>query len=300
MRCGMKCDIFTSLIRYCVPCIFFWLCGTAWGAGIKVIYPVEPNLNDTRFNDLIEILRTSLDATVAEFGPYELIPSKFPMNEARYLHEIQNTKAINIVWSSTSIEKERELLPLRIPLRKGLLGYRIAFTSKNNQAKIDKVKTLADLQTLTIGQGVGWGDVKLYTDNGIKVQVSQYEHLFRIAAAGRIDIFPRGIGEIFPEFEAHSSKNPDLVIEKNLLIYYPWPYYFFFNKADTALQKRVEAGLRKMMANGSFDAIFKKYNEKAIQAARLKQRRIIKIANPLLPKETPLEDSKLWFDPLKF
>jgi ABC-type amino acid transport substrate-binding protein len=234
------------------------------------------------------------------FGPYELLQSPILMNEARYMAEIRDGKSVNIVWSSTSVEKERDLLPLRIPLRKGLLGYRVGFITKGNQAKIDKVKTLADLKTLTIGQGIGWGDVALYSANGIKVQTARYESLFKMANSGRFDIFPRGIGEIGPELAANSADNPDLVVEKNLLIYYPWPYYFFFNKADTALHNRVGRGIRKMMENGKFDAIFNKYNARAIQDANLKNRRIIQIENPGLPKDTPLNDVKLWFDPLKF
>jgi hypothetical protein len=31
----------------------------------------------------------------------------------------------------------------------------------------------------------------------------------------------------------------------------------------------------------------------------LKHRRIIRLENPLLPKDTPLDDPSLWFDPLK-
>ncbi len=284
----------TSCLAWCL------VSGPALGAGVKITWPSEGKALDPRFNDLLEILRTALDETVADFGPYELTASPTPMNEARYLAEIRDAKTVNIVWSSTSMEKERDLLPLRIPLRKGLLGYRVAFTAKGNQAKIDKVKTLTDLKTLTIGQGIGWGDVALYTANGIKVQTANYELLFKMTNSGRFDIFPRGIGEIGPELAANSADNPDLVVEKNLLIYYPWPYYFFFNKADTALHNRIGRGIRKMMENGKFDAIFNKYNAKAIQDANLKNRRLIRIENPNLPKDTPLNDAKLWFDPLKF
>lgn len=288
--------------------IVFWLClfvgGTSAGpllaAGMKVTYPANESAHDPRFNDLIEILHTALEKTVAESGPYELGPSEMAMNEARYLRELRDGRSVNIIWSSTSYEKERDYLPLRIPLRKGLLGYRVALTSSQNQEKIDKVQTVEDLRKLTMGQGTGWGDVRLYQDNGIDVITTKYENLFRMVAQSRFDLFPRGIGEVFSEFEMHGKQVPNLQIEKNLLIYYPWPYYFFFKKSDTVLYERVERGIHKMMADGSFDAIFRKYNDKAIRQARLKERRIIRLENRFLPKDTPLNDTRLWFDPARY
>jgi ABC-type amino acid transport substrate-binding protein len=113
----------------------------------------------------------------------------------------------------------------------------------------------------------------------------------------RFDFFPRGISEIFTELNKESAQNPDLVIDENLLIHYPWPYYFFVSKSNPQLQKRLELGLRKMIKDGSFDAIFWKYNGKAIEAVNFKKRRIIHMKNHLLPKETPLNDAALWFRP---
>ncbi len=266
---------------------------------ITVVYPANEMADDVRFDDLTEILHTALEKTVPDYGPYVLKSSGIRMNEARYLAQLRAGDIVNIMWSSTSVEKEKEFLPIRIPLRKGILGFRVALIAKNNQAKIDQVKTLEDLRHLTVGQGVGWGDSKLYEDNGIQVTQADYDSLFKMTAAGRFDLFPRGIGEILPEYARYAAKNPNLGIEKNLLIYYPWPYYFFFNRRDTALRDRIERGLRKMLADGSYDAIFWKYNGKAIQEANLKGRRVIRLKNDLLPKETPLDNPALWFDPSK-
>lgn len=272
-------------------------CNLTYGAGIRVIYPTDEVSTDTRFSDLKEILRTALDKTVPAYGPYELEPSASGMNEARYLAQLQAGQLINIAWSSTSKEKEQALLPVRIPLRKGLLGYRIALISKDNQAKIDQLKSPEDLRRLVVGQGIGWGDVALYEANGIEVKQANYNNLFKMTSLGRIDLFPRGIGEITSEFALYSKDNPNLAIEQHLLIYYPWPYYFFFNKKDTALAQRVRAGIQMMQKDGSFDAIFLKYNSAAIKSADIKNRRVIRLENTALPKETPLSDSILWYIP---
>jgi hypothetical protein len=269
----------------------------AWGRDLHVAYPPYETVADTRFDDLIEILRSALEKTVPEFGPYDLAPSTQQMTEARYMSELQKGQSVNIVWSSTSEEKERDFLPLRIPLNKGILGYRIALIAKDKQDALARVQTLADLRRLSIGQGIGWGDVKLYEASGIKVTQAKYDNLFRMTSQGRFDLFPRGIAEVFHEYDLHVKVDPNLAIEKNLLLYYPWPYYFFFNKHDQALYKRIDTGIRMMIKDGSFDALFRKYNGKAIAQAKLKERRVIRIPNPMLPKETPLSDPTLWFDP---
>jgi ABC-type amino acid transport substrate-binding protein len=262
-----------------------------------VIYPDSEEKGDPRFNDLIEILKTALEKTVPEFGMFTMRASNIQANGLRYLNNLKTGNDLNVLWSSTSEEKENTYLPIRIPLRKGLLGYRVALISKDKQALVDQVKTLDDLKKLTIGQGVGWDDVKLYEANGIDVIQAKYSNLFRMLSYGRFELFPRGIGEVLTEFAQHKDENPKLAIEQNLLLYYPWPYYFFFNKKDKSLQQRVELGLRKMLKDGSFDAIFLKYNGKAIEALNFKQRRIIRMENYLLPKKTPLNDATLWFHP---
>ncbi|WP_137936444.1 transporter substrate-binding domain-containing protein [Chitinivorax sp. B] len=278
--------------------IYLLLVGNAF-ANTTVTYPAPESADDVRFRDVIELLKTALDKTAGEMGPAILKPSDSGMTEARYMEELKAGRSINVAWSSTSVDKEKEFIPIRICLRKGLLGYRLSLISKNKQAEIDKVKTLDDLKKLTLGQGIGWGDVKLYEANGIKVTTAKYDGLFPMAAAGRIDLFPRGITEAIDEYEQRKKANPDLVIEKGLLIHYPWPFYIFVNKKDKALADRIEKGFRTMLKDGSYDVIFKKYNQTAIDKGQVKGRRVIEVANPMLPKETPLSDASLWFDPTK-
>jgi hypothetical protein len=278
--------------------LFIVLTSTMAVAQTKVVYPAFESGADSRYNDLLEILKTALEKTVAEYGPFTLQPSKSRMNEARYLAELLNPAGmVNVGWSGTSVQKEKVYGVVRIPLRKGILGYRVALIARNRQAHVDKIRNLDDLRKEHIGQGIGWGDVAIYKANGFKVHTAGYESLFKMVAANRIDLFPRGINEVFPEYAARHDAIPNLAVEKNLLIYYPWPYYFFFNKSNKALAKRVETGLRKMMKDGSFDVLFMKYNRASILKANLKNRRIIRIVNPALPKDTPLADASLWFNP---
>lgn len=261
-----------------------------------VTYPGFEVAGDTRFLPYVELLQEALKRTEGKYGPARAMPTALAMTEARYLKELE-TGSVDVIWSSATEEREQQFLPVRIPLDKGLLGYRVSLIAQDHQAAIDQVKGLVDLRKLIIGQGLGWGDVALYRANGIRVSEARYESLFTMVSNGRFDLFPRGIGEAFGEFDKFSSTNPKLAIEKNLAFYYPWPYYFFFNRKNAALAGRVEEGLRLMIKDGSFDALFQKHYGEAIKRANLGGRRMIRLDNPSLPKATPLQDTGLWYTP---
>ncbi len=282
-----------------ISALLLGLSQSAWSTAYHYVYPAAESDNDHRFDDLVALLSESLLATKAEYGDYVIEPAQQTMNESRYLLELKDSRLLNIIWTSTSVEKETTLRPIRVPLRKGLLGYRISFIAKGTQQKIDSnSQSLEALRALTIGQGRGWGDVELYRYNDFKVMESQYENLFKLTAAGRFDLFPRGVNEVFTEYDVRHAELPALAIEDNLLIYYPWPYYFFTTRTNEYLAARVEKGLLLMIKNGRFDELFQTRHGDTIRKGRLTERRVIKIINPLLPESTPLDDSRLWYDPL--
>lgn len=293
----------TALSRLCALGLWLGACGVfpcASAAPDKVVYPAGEIANDTRFNDVIEMLCTALEKTRPRYGDYECVPSASVMPKIRFFAELeQRNRAINVIWNPTSKELEQRFAPIRISLRKDLLGYRVALIRKQNQAKIDTVNTAQDLKKLRFGQGLGWIDNVIYQAQGIEVVQAPYSQLIKMLSADRFDIFPRGVGEVLAEFEQNTKDNPDLAIEKNLLIYYPFPYYFFFNREDKAILERVEAGLRIMQKDGSFDAIFNKYHQASIEKLNLKERRVIRLDNPLLPKNTPPDALRAWSAPAR-
>lgn len=279
--------------------VMFWLLTSlaCVRAELTVVYPASESELDRRFDDLTLILRTALEKTEADYGAFEMRAAPTPMTSMRYSQQLMAGRTPNVIWTSTSIEREALLRPIRIPLRKGLLSFRVALTRAENQAKIDRVETVEDLAQLSLAQGIGWGDIQVFEANGLSVATSEYESLFRMIDAGRVDIFPRGIGEVFEEWEVRREALPNLTIEPNLLLYYPWPYYLFVKKDNVALAERLETGLLRMIEDGSFDAIFWRFHREAIERARLQERRVIELTNPLLPPDTPLNDRRLWYKP---
>lgn len=264
---------------------------------VKVTYPAPEYWADERHSDVIEILRTALEKTENKYGPFEIAPYSTVMNDGRVVNSLKHGKFINIAWGSTSIKKEQDLLPVRIPLRKGLLGYRLMLTTLSGQKKLSRVKSIEEFKDVRLAQGLGWGDVEILSHAGLNVVTANYENIFKMLQRERVDAFPRGLSEVFDELEFNWEDHPNIIVEQDVLIKYPWPYYFFFNKNDVELAGRVETGLWMMIKDGSFDVIFEKYNRADLERANLSGRRVIELENPVLPAETPLSDKRLWFNP---
>ncbi len=264
---------------------------------LKVVYPAPESPQDHRSLDLVALLRAALQRTEASHGPFELAPAQTAASEDRQLLSMEQGRLPNVVWASSTPEREQRLRAIRIPLRKGLLGFRIALIHRDRQAQFRRIRTVADLRAYALGQGPNWPEAQMYRRLGFQVQTGNYEALFRMLVSGRFDLFPRGVNEVFGELAARQADLPELAIEESLLIHYPLPYYFFVSRDNAGLARRIEQGLRAMLQDGSFDAHFWHHHGEALRQARLGERRVLRLDNPLLPPDTPLRDGRLWFDP---
>lgn len=255
-------------------------------AKIVVRYPKQESANVYP----LQVLQLALqEAGVA----FELQASNNPMPQGRALQQLAKHDDVNLVWTMTSIERERTLLPIRIPIDKGLLGWRLMLVHKQQSDVLSKVKTLEHLRALTAGQGHDWPDTEILRFNGIKVETTpSFEGLFRMLDYRRFDYFPRSVIEIWDEqnaFDIHT-----LTIDRHLIIHYPTAFYFFVAKENAALAQTIETGLNKAIANGKFEQLFQKTYGEHLKRAGLKSRTRLELTNPLLPPATPLGRKELW------
>jgi len=87
---------------------------------------------------------------------------------------------INVMWFGTSAAYEKELLPIRFPLYRGILGHRVFIINQKSQVDFDKIKNLNDLQSMVGGQGIGWSDVDILEYSGLKQEQASYDNLFKM------------------------------------------------------------------------------------------------------------------------
>lgn len=216
--------------------------------------------------------------------------------QSRYIEDVASGK-VDLMWAASDQNLESRLLPVRIPLLKGLLGHRIFLIHKNDQYKFDQIQTLDDLKRLKLGQGTTWADTKILESNGLKVvKTNKYESLLYMLDGGRFDAFPRGIQE--PWEEVNKIPGLQLVVEKRIMLVYKMPFYFFVSKDNPRLARALEEGLNKAVADGSFDKVFfaDPSIRKAVELADLKNRKVFYLDNPNLPRETPVDRPELWLD----
>lgn len=264
---------------------------------MRYIYPPPESGADVRMNFYWDILQLALDETQGKWGPFKLQPSPKVMTPARAEMQLGNSQDISVMARATSTERESKLLPIRIPLDKGLTGYRLFLIKGINQAAFGGIRSTSELRQFSIGQAANWIDVDILRHAGLDVVTGPtYESLFPMLDAGRFDLFSRGVNEISAELSANAPTYPDLVVEKQLVLYYPLPRYFFFPRTPEGekLAQRAEEGLRALMRNGKFQRRYVQFKKSILADLNLSGRRVIRIANPTLSKETPLADKELW------
>lgn len=270
-------------------CAFAWiavLCAHSATAGTTIYYPRQGYDNPYQLKVLQLALRE------ADMG-YDLKPSALDMSQSRALEQLAKGKMVDVYWSMTSIEREEALLPIRIPIEKGLLGWRLLLTHRNAAQNLSKVRSVEDLRRLKAGQGHDWPDTQILRFNALPVEVgTSYEGLFDMLDRNRFDYFPRSVIEVWDDIRDFPRANIEL--DRSIAIHYPTAMYFFVNKSNTPLAKAIETGLNRAIANGSFERLFQESFAKAIKSARFKERIRLELNNPILPPATPLARKDLW------
>lgn len=227
----------------------------------------------------------------------ELVPVPMPNQvESRDVINL-NKKIIDIHWMHTSNELESRLIPIRIPLDRGLFGWRLVLINKSNRDLLKTVSNESDLKEFIFLQGYDWPDTAILEANGFHLETSStnFKNIFRMLQRKRADIFPRSVLEIWDEVE--QQHNNAIVIDPYILIYYPTAFYFFVAKDNQPLADAIEKGLERALEDGSFAALFEQHYAGMIRKAEIENRRIIIIDNPILPPATPLERNELWLLP---
>lgn len=258
-------------------CLCLPLLAQAQTLTVKV--PSRP-INDLDSEYQLKLLELALDRAGQ---PYKLERVDLNLNQFTLQQELRKGKTINVFWMGTSSALESALIPVPIPLFRGLEGLRLSFIHSDAQEKFNQVNTLTDLKQLKAAQGVGWADNKILEQAGIATYAGRYSNLFRLINDGdKLDFFPRGLVEIFAERRELAAQYPNLAIEQHLLIRYPFAEFFFVSPEAPKLAKAIQTGLERAYADGSFMQFFHENPRirEALASANLGQRVTISLPNP--------------------
>ena len=282
--------------NYLHALLMITLCNLATAhAAERLNYPLHSDGIDPEAYALA-LLTAALERTP---GRYQLQPTPEPMAQSRALLAIEHdSKSVQVMWTMTTREREARLLPVRIPIYRGQIGWRVLLQRSADAERLATVENLDELKRFSFGQRHDWPDTVILRANGLKVVTSQHYHgLFQMLAAGRFDLFPREVVVAWQEQARALEDGLALSIDNHLLLHYPTAFYFFTSRNRPDLAADIEHGLEAMIADGSFQRLFEQYHGDTLRQANLHQRRIIELHNPDLPPATPFARKELWFQP---
>lgn len=273
---------------------FYALFFSAFFAGVLPCQAADASLvttipNSWQFTLLTEALKRS-------GTNYQISQLSSEMNQKRKVEEALEGN-IDIFWSMTSAELERTVLPIRVPLFKGLLGNRLLIIRDADQGRFAKVKSKQDFSAFRAGQNRYWPDATIIESNGLPLITSyKYNNLYPMLEGGRFDYLALGAQEIWDELAKHSD--PALKVDSRVLLQYRSPAYFFVSPKRQALAEDLNRGLEAMIADGSFDRMFNKELkiDELYRIAKFNERVIIRLNTPDLSPQTPVNRPELWLD----
>lgn len=279
----------------------WWWCMALWTVGVSAAeQPIRAwnLLLDHPNPAVVQLLRLSLDLTVPEYGPYQLVSSP-QMEQGRAVKELRSGELVQVGVFAPDGERERELLAIHIPLAKGLLGWRVCLVRQGDEGRFAAIGSWADWHRagLSIGQHRSWPDTQLLRANGLKVTVGNlYEALFNMLRKKRFDCFLRSVIEIENELRLH----PDLAIEPRLVFRYPLALLFFVSPKYPELAQRIELGLLRARQSSAFDRVFEEGFGSTIRRLKLDERVRLELRNPDLPQPSRvmMVDPALIYNPV--
>jgi hypothetical protein len=258
-----------------------------------VVYPRHLPAQDSQVNYLVELMQLALQQ-----GPrrYELRPTRSEMVQSRALLELASPRpGLDVFWTMNDAQREGALLPIRIPLERGLIGWRLLLVRRADAGAYAQL-SLAELAQRQAGQMGDWPDTRILRANGLPVQTSShYQGLFEMLAQGRIDYFPRSVLEIDAELQAYGDGR--LAVASGLMLHYPAALYLYVRPSRPQLAEDLALGLEALVASGTLERLARRQFGALLARHQVAQRRVLHLQNPLLGEHTPLQRKALWWQP---
>lgn len=237
----------------------------------------------------LAVLQLLLERTRASHGPYRLAFAPL-MSQSRALLQLAGDE-LDVATSITTAQHESRALAVRVCLYRGLLGIRLPIALARRRAELERVASLDEARRLRLAQVESWPDTQILKANGWPVQaITRRDSFPELLVRERIDLFALGAIEVYPLVDAL----PALAVLGGWLIAYVAPSYFFVSPRRPELAERLRRGWDLALADGSFAALFEQWLGPQLQRAALPERRWLKLRNPGLPADTPLQDERLW------
>lgn len=200
-----------------------------------------------------------LDLALRKSGrAYDLDISSHTLAPGRAIAQLESLgNEGNLIWGTTSAQREKELLPVRVPLFRGLLSYCYIWVRKDDVDRFSHIRTLSDLKKFSILQDPKWPTKAMFEAEGFDVRTGDLSNIPEMLSHSRADAL------IFPVLETSKlnkfgAQKANLVRLSNVLIHLPTEHYFFVaQEGQEELHGMLYTGMKAAVADGSQEALLR-------------------------------------------
>jgi len=206
---------------------------------------------------------------------------------------------VDIIWSGIDAELELNYLPIRFPLFRGLLGYRTLLITQENKDKFLNIKSPEQLKKLVACHGAHWVDSDILESNGYLVARFETANLMlKMLVNKRCDYFPRAIFESVIEQKEAIQDFPNIILMDDIILHYDFGMFYFVEKNNLALAKRLKHGLMTALSDGSLMELMKSHeiSRHLFPLTQWKNKRYFELSNNITNVKSPMKKNKLWLD----
>lgn len=233
------------------------------------------------------VLEAVLEATGAAFGDWEIQESleDYPGDtESQALSGKGHDLLVTIAGNQKFADDDMIVVPH--PLTKNLLGYRILIIREEDAEAFGAIRDVAGLQQKVHGIPMTWSDAGIFRENGFEVaEEGDFDDIFDRLAEGRFDYSAFGANEVLGVYANRALLREGLIMEENLLLFYPFPLVFYVRRDKPELAGRIHTGMDAIVASGRLDELFNEYYGNIVEELNLPNRTLIVLDNPLIPEE---------------
>lgn len=244
----------------------------------------------------LTLLKRALEVTGGGNEKIQLLPTKY-LDQGGAEKALVESDSIDLAMFAPSQWREENLLPVYIPVSRGLLGLRLCIISSTNKNAFSSIKNIQDFQDkkVQIVSGTSWPDTQILESAGLlTLTASKYQDLFSLVTKDGLKCFSRSLNEINRELKKVNDFS--LTIDPHLLIHYDLPTLFFVSKKKPLLAKRIKKGLDILIRSKEFFRIFWRNHRGIFKKYNIRDRTVIRVKTPHLSEELKLmmKDEHLW------
>ena len=234
-----------------------------------------------------QVLNAILEATEAEWGAWEIEETleEYPGNQESLVFS-EKGHDLFVTIAGNQKFKEGDMIVIPHLLTKNLLGYRVPIIREEDAGIFAGISGPEELQKLDHGIPETWSDATIFRHNGYNVvEEGNFDDIFDRLQNKRFDYSTFGANEVLGVYENRASKREGLIIDQNILLFYPFPLVFYVNPDLPKMAERIEQGMQSIISSGKLDAIFNAHYGKITAQLNLNRRRIFVLDNPMIPDE---------------